>query len=208
MKKFFLGVPATNDELVENMEIVQTAPEPENSILFPDNPQSDQVVENVEIVLTTPELEESVSHTNCEDFQPEEQNDLVSIADPITSYPDAISESTDVCIFCTKARRKVKGKHVPLYSIEKDALMNTLQPYKEFLEESIVYKRLQSSVDIKAHRLCRVEYINSLRIYDNKPRTDYHKKLQYRETAFQEVCSFIDENIVQHKKCFFFLFFM
>lgn len=95
---------------------------------------------------------------------------------------------------------------MPLYSIEKDALINTLKPYKEFLEDTIVYKQLQSSVDVKDHRICRVEYINSLRMYGNKPKTEYHKKLEYRDEAFQEVCLFIDENIVKHRKCFFFSF--
>lgn len=116
------------------------------------------------------------------------------------------SINIDICIFCAKARRKLKGKHVPLYSIERVAMRNNLELYKEYLEDTIVYKHLQSSVDVKAHRICRVKYLNSMRMYDNKPKTEYHKKLQYRDKAFQEVCFFIDENIVKLKKCFFFSF--
>lgn len=201
---FFSDNPSTTYQVAENIKIVQTTPELEDSALFLDNlPRSDQVFENIEIVQTEPQIQESVSHTDNE-TQPESQDGLGPNPEPATAAPDAL-ENTDVCIFCTKARRKVKGKHVPLYSIEKDALINTLQPYKEFLEDTIVYKQLQSSVDVKAHRICRVEYINSLRMYDNKPKTEYHKK-EYRDKAFQEVCFFIDENIVKHRKCFFFSF--
>lgn len=158
----------------------------EKNFFFLDTPATNDQIENVNIVPAAPELEESVDHPNCEDFQPEEQNNLGSSAEPTILHPDATSENIDVCIFCTKARRKVKGKHVPICPIEKDALIKSLQPYKEFLKDSIVYQQLQSSADVKAHRLCRVEYMNSLRIYDNKPKTGYHKKMQFREKAFQE----------------------
>ncbi|CAH1102926.1 unnamed protein product [Psylliodes chrysocephalus] len=199
--------PPTSYQVVESIEDVQMTPEYEDSVLFLDNlSRSDESFENIEIVKTEPQLEESVNYINNQDHQPEVQDSPGPTPEPATADLYALSENTNVCIFCTRARRKVKGKHIPLFSLEKDALINTLQPYKEFLENTTVYKTLQSSVDVKAHRNCRVEYINSLRMYNNKPKTEYHKKLEYRDKAFQEVCFFIDENIVKDKKCFFFSF--
>lgn len=83
---------------------------------------------------TEPQLQVSVSHTDNGN-QPENQDGLSPSPEPATAAPEA-SEKPDVCNFCTKARRKVKGKHMPLYSIEKIALIETLQPYKEFVENT------------------------------------------------------------------------
>lgn len=198
----------TSYQVADNIEIVQVVSELEDSASFSDNPVIEQVVETGETDQTEPQPEGSGTEIFDDAVQSGVQENLDPNPEPITANLDASSINSDVCIFCTKPRRKVKGKHVQLYSIEKDAMMKNLQPYQQYLEDSTVYKSLQSSVDLKAHRICRVEYLNSLRIYDNKPKTEYHKKIGYREKAFHAVCFFIDENIVKLKKCFFFLFSM
>ncbi|KAF5277292.1 hypothetical protein FQA39_LY18493 [Lamprigera yunnana] len=128
-------IPPRSDQVVEIEEIVQTVPELEDSALFLDNPpRGEQIIEEIEIVQTEPQLQLSVSHTDNEN-QPDNQDGLGPSPEPATAAPNA-SEKTDVCIFCSKARRKVKGQHALLYSIEKAALIDTLQLYKEFVENT------------------------------------------------------------------------
>lgn len=119
------------------------------------------------------------------------------------------ANNENVCLFCTKFAKKSKGHLVSLYVLDKVSLKQAIQPYLDFIIDTEVYNKLLESgksTVLKAHRICRKEYINSLQSLQEKPQTNYHKNLLYHQQGFEDVCGFIDDNIIKANKCFFFTF--
>lgn len=110
----------------------------------------------------------------------------------------------NLCIFCGKSAKKHQGQRQPLNVLDKKTLIKSLAEYKEFIEESEVYKKILSFENLSAHRLCRKEYFNKLRQYEKKPETNFHKNLELHKEAFDEICNFIDEYVIEKKSFLFF----
>lgn len=78
------------------------------------------------------------------------------------------SENQDVCIFCGKNYKKHKGQRQPLCALEKESFKKSLIQYEKFIKDTEVYKKVQSSNSINNHRICRKDYFNKLREFQEK----------------------------------------
>lgn len=102
--------------------------------------------------------------------------------------------------------KKFKGRLQELNILDKESLKEAIKPYFDFVADTEVFHKLQSgaSTILKAHRICRKEYINSLQSLQENPQTNYHKNLSYHQQGFENITAFIEENIIANKKCYFF----
>ncbi|KAK0086959.1 hypothetical protein PV326_005380 [Microctonus aethiopoides] len=82
----------------------------------------------------------------------------------------------------------------PLSESDKEVFMKSLEKFKRFIEETETFQKMKNLETLYNHRICQKNYFNTLRDFENKPQINYYKNLQFHKEAFNEFCSFIDEN--------------
>ncbi|XP_011874807.1 PREDICTED: uncharacterized protein LOC105565870 [Vollenhovia emeryi] len=107
-------------------------------------------------------------------------------------------------IFAKKDIKKHKGRLQPLQTGQKEILKENLHKYSEFLKDSEVLKNLGTSPnEIHYHKICRVDFFNKLKaIATKRLQTSYHISRNCHEKAFEEICSFIEENVLAKEHCY------
>ncbi|CAG5073423.1 Protein of unknown function [Cotesia congregata] len=149
---------------------------------------------NIENVETSQENAEI--HTSLQHFEHSENKDATAI-------------NTNVCLFCTKSSKKWKGQNQKLCDLDVVSLKVAIEPFLSFVSDTEIFNKLQEvqeSTILKAHRICRKEYINSLQSFVDKPQTTFHKNIQFHKEGFKNICQFINSNIISKKKCYFFVY--
>ncbi|KAK0076989.1 hypothetical protein PV326_010377, partial [Microctonus aethiopoides] len=122
---------------------------------------------------------------------------------------DVTVTNTNVCFFCTKSAKKWKGQIQKLCDLDTASLKRAIEPFRSFVSDTEVFNKLQQAQEstiLKAHRVCRKDYINSLRLFVDKPQTSFHKNLEFHKEGFENICQFIDDNIIVNKECYTFTF--
>lgn len=126
---------------------------------------------------------------------------------PLNSNLDENSQlHPSICIFCDKCFKKHQGQRQQLVELDKQALMKSLEKYEIFIKDTETYDKIQKSATLFNHRICRKNYFNKLREFEEKKETNFHKNLQLHKEAFSEICNFIDENVINNKKFYSFGF--
>lgn len=111
-----------------------------------------------------------------------------------------------VCIFCTQERKKYKSRWQNLHLLVKDTAIEHLKSNATFLNDLPMLQKiaeLQSGNKlIFFHNICNVLYQNKCKEAKQTTRTDWHSTRDKHRIAFQEICAFISDNIVNKKQCY------
>lgn len=127
--------------------------------------------------------------------------------------PDSVEKSSDyTCIFCQKKRKKYNGREQQLQTcLTADGVDNLLIIANEIGDEQLANRITKFSTRnelILYHKICKLNFTNTQQAQkkSNMEKTEWHVTRDIYKSAFEEVCSFICENIIKKKKCYFLSF--
>ena len=113
------------------------------------------------------------------------------------------------CLFCNKHRKRVKGRLHNLIITSNQMTIDTLKSNATILNDISLVSKINDSLlahsDIKYHKLCKVQYENHSASYtaQQQEKRKWHFKRNFHNIVYQELCAFINENVINKKKCFF-----
>ncbi|KAL4718511.1 hypothetical protein ACJJTC_002714 [Scirpophaga incertulas] len=141
------------------------------------------------------------------------QHDLDSAENepvPTQHYSDSAEKPSDYpCIFCQKMRKKYHGREQPLQTcITMDAVNNLISIANDMDDEQLINRITEMSAGnqpILYHKICKLNYTNELQQQKklNTEKTEWHQTRNIHKLAFEDVCSFISDNIVRKKNSYF-----
>lgn len=121
----------------------------------------------------------------------------------------SVDISKKVCLFCNKKKRQVRSKMLPLHEGDKNQfqsrIMSSIENQKEYNE---LLSRLESiaSPKIYYHTECRIQFNNKISSSAKiSVKSDWHHHREYHQEAFNEICSIIEEDIINNGRCHLFL---
>ena len=113
-------------------------------------------------------------------------------------------------IFCGASRKKIRGNSLQLFIskktedvisfIREDAVeLNDIELVNKITSEFANYKQ------IYYHNYCRNAYQNKVRSLQNaeKEKSEWHETRDINKSAFDNVCSYVQENIIKGERAFF-----
>ncbi|KAJ8677787.1 hypothetical protein QAD02_013574 [Eretmocerus hayati] len=114
----------------------------------------------------------------------------------------------DVYIFCSKTRKKFHGRDQDLRSSSEAVIENFRSQATELNDSDIlnnISRRDSQNERILYHHICKVNFENTFKS-SMKTRAEKSNTTKQRDTrliAFQQVCSFVNENIIKKHKVYF-----
>lgn len=113
---------------------------------------------------------------------------------------------TDVCFFCNKERKTVKGRKQKLSSSESRKWLDGVKDKATEIDDiEILQKIALHSKNAKYHHHCKLEYFNKfvhVSLTQKQP-TIWHEKRNHHSIAFKNVCKYVSMKIVKKKKVYF-----
>lgn len=142
-----------------------------------------------------PRLEEYIDH-------PE---NIDSLSDSNTAVDIDVNNSPNnlTCIYCDQKTKKHKSKRLPLITSDKNVFLskakNQYENHTEFLEKIVNYPHSK----IHYHNICQLNFSYETSSNKKTTTTHWHSLREQHRAAFHEICSFIEENIIQKGRCYF-----
>lgn len=134
-----------------------------------------------------------------------EQN-TISEASKMDNIDGLLHAIENVCFFCNKRNKKIKGNMQPLHTGKKDLLQQMIQKCSTTIDDFEILYKIENVTtnEIFYHNVCKLSYYNKFHkaTIDESPQTDWHKIRNYHKLAYKEMCSFIDENIILKENCY------
>ncbi|KAK0161711.1 hypothetical protein PV327_008130 [Microctonus hyperodae] len=159
------------------------------------------------IVIPTPaatsELPESGScNPEGHDVQPVSVVDSPSESNVLLESNVCIDENLQICIFCNKKSKKHRLKILPLHACDKNTFLTKLDGEDEALSELRNKIENSSSSTIYYHNKCQLHFFYEISS-KTKIKTNWHDVRQLHQATFDEISVFIQENVINKKRCFF-----
>lgn len=117
-----------------------------------------------------------------------------------------------VCIFCKKKRKKHRNNDQQLITLTKDDSLKNLKCNALEMGDLDLFNRVNEICSnngiILYHKICKLNYFNELKTQNTAKceKKQWHVSRDIHKQAFQEVCNFVLENIINDKQCFFLSF--
>lgn len=121
------------------------------------------------------------------------------------------SNVSEKCIFCDKERKCFKSRWQNLHVCVTE---DSLQSVAEELHDSNLLTKINDIREregiIFYHNICRKNYEYQLQsqIDANKPKGKWHILRDIHKIAYEQVCCYIREHVIEKKNCFFLNFFL
>ena len=128
-------------------------------------------------------------------------------------YKRQVSEELQdsVCFSCNKKRKKFQGREQILHLVCSKETADNLESIAFELGDIELLKKIQkerANNGIFYHNICKRNFENSLqsKICSERENRDWHETRDIHKKAFEEVCTFVSENIVKKEQSFFLSF--
>lgn len=140
-----------------------------------------------------------ISEEPCATFE----CDVNSPPHNISFESDMTTYKTQTCIYCDQKTKRHKLKRLPLHKCDKNLFLNKLNEEKEDMADLI--EKVQDVTDsiIYYHKKCQLEYSYKISSKNNTVKTSWHDLRQHHQAVFDEVCNFIQQNVVEKGRCNF-----
>ncbi|GBP62840.1 hypothetical protein EVAR_44695_1 [Eumeta japonica] len=114
-----------------------------------------------------------------------------------SSERDITSEKTQTCIYCEQKTKRHRLKRLPLHTCDKNLFLIKLNEEKEDMAELIEKVQDVMNPTIYYHKNCQLEYSYKVSSKKNTVKTSWHELRKHHQAAFDEVCNFIQQNVVE-----------
>lgn len=152
------------------------------------------------------DLSESLQREGDPESKEEEEIERVEEEDGVSAHENITSG--EVCVICEKKRKKVKGREQPLNLTESETI-EFLKSYALQFDARNLLQRIEGKEKIKDiimhHRVCKYSLRSEVKSVERKqnPRQQWHKKRDAHKLAFENVCSFVSNNVIQMRQSHF-----
>ena len=112
-------------------------------------------------------------------------------------------ETVDGCVFCGKEQRKIGTQFDLSETLNEDECGKILE-IAEAMNDGELLKKLKKNQEFSYHPLCRVEYKNQFQKITNKNCDEKDRLViqNVQSTAFESLCTFIDNEIIDKNKTY------
>lgn len=120
-----------------------------------------------------------------------------------------LSEEADtnesVCIFCNKNRKRHQGRWQKLHLCEEKTAIENIRASAMQNNDINFIQKIQNMCSqdqlLFYHNVCKrqYKYILESQIIAHCDKTDWHKMRDIYKIAYEEVCSFVSQNIINKK---------
>ena len=124
-----------------------------------------------------------------------------------------------ICLFCSSARKKVKGKEQKLINVETSKLQEKVTQYATWLQNQSILTKITAvdltSKEAKYHGVCRVKYQSetestlgrktNLNVTFSHSHSLWHKERKAHAEAFNALKIYIEDRIWKKKKFIYLL---
>ncbi|KAK0166662.1 hypothetical protein PV327_004154 [Microctonus hyperodae] len=160
---------------------------------------------NVRNFFFSEKINELQDSTNVDDNLNEEQQ---------TSGNEKGCESVELqfCIICSKSRKRCNNRKGKLHLAHKPETLDRFESNASLINDAHLYDNFERALlegkQIYYHASCKnhLESTSESIVVAQKPQTVWHTKRHSNAIVFDEVCEFIEKDIVQNKNCYFFSF--
>ncbi|CAG5101832.1 Protein of unknown function [Cotesia congregata] len=150
-----------------------------------------------------PELVEPVSSNVKDHIELLENIDLLSDNNIEVDTDVSNTQKSLTCIYCDQKSKRHKSKRLSLISSDHKVFLSRVKEqnenHTEFIDKIVNYSHPQ----IYYHKICQLNFSYKASSNKKTPKTDWHDLRQQHQAAFGEICSFIEENIIQKGRCYF-----
>lgn len=111
----------------------------------------------------------------------------------------SVDENKDACIFCNQKTKKNRSKRLPLHSSDKkDFLLKIDEKDYELIDKVKNYVS-----QILYHRNCLLDHSYKVSTEKKTNESDWHNVRQQHQAAFNDLCDFIKENVIEKGRYYF-----
>lgn len=213
-----------SSSIVENTSVVSTSSLPNNPLTNTDpcipstsSQESNFTVPDLDIisnfstivgpiVISEPRVELELLEPVSSHFEEPFMSSECVVDSPshnISLEKDVNRDENHLCIYCDQKTKKQKLKRLPLHTCDKNDFLKKLSEEEEDLQELI--EKVQDVTDSKIyyHNKCQLEYSYEISSKKNTTKTAWHDLRQHHKSVFDEVCNFIQENVVEKGHIYF-----
>lgn len=121
-------------------------------------------------------------------------------------------ELEHVCLFCNKTRKKYQGREQQLQTCANDESISNLKRNVSEIGAVDILNKITALYPklgvVYYHKFCRSNCRNALKlqIAAQHEKTEWHRSRDIHAKAFEQVCQFVLENVIEKKQCFFLSF--
>lgn len=116
---------------------------------------------------------------------------------------DVNRDENNVCIYCDQKTKRHKLKRLPLHACDKNDFLKKLSGEEEDLQELIEKAQDVTNSKIYYHNKCQLDYSYKISSKKNTTKTPWHDVREGHQVVFDELCNFIEENVVKKGRSYF-----
>ncbi|KMQ92559.1 hypothetical protein RF55_7436 [Lasius niger] len=147
-----------------------------------------------------------------DDPQEESSSQVEACASGTQEVTQEEDVQVNICVFCTYERKRHQGRFQNLFICQKDGTIEKIKSNAILLNDTDLFQRIESLLSQKRfiyyHSNCKKAYKSKCESHRAalREKTDWHKKRDMHSIAYNEVCSFINKNVIDKKRCYFYNF--
>lgn len=154
----------------------------------------------IDVIISEVGLVSPVPLHNTENNLQVESKAAPSEIDLLTEI-DAPNNST--CIFCDQKTKKHRSKRLPLISSNKKEFLSKQNQEDNNLTELINKVTTYPGYKVCYHKNCQLDFAYKTTSNKNTTKSSWHDLRDLHQIAFDEICDYINENVLKKGRCFF-----
>lgn len=139
---------------------------------------------------------------------PESHEETPSSASSQNTAKSSTQEPTKTCMFCNASRLRLKYNEQKLHTAARNTFEGNVIAQATELEDFQFLEKINASDYLSYHNHCRAAYHNKYQsaVSSRREPTAWHIIRKYHNEAYDELCTFIEDNIIKNQKFYFLSF--